>query len=401
MDESVATDAVISLIPGWYHSSGGKMPLKLEIGQSPRSFYAIRNLTPDMWDLKKYAEENSVRLEEFAASFPRPIAIDLIQEYLALNWLDLTQPAIEWRQVLAYFRELSERTYENATVTKSLIVTPNQDGNFDITQSKHSKIFDVLSSSPHCFIKVDKELRFVDYGEIKWEGIKDTKEYKFHPEFLHPFYSALQDREISVHHTTRRDLIVLGRGGIIATKRKNRWKIYDTNNLKNSLVDVLAGEYRVGCNMYEILFDLSFRRHGALLIYDPSNKLSSHVVNTHSWITSEADETDSAHWILRERVRQINPGASKTPTRDKRLFLELASTDGALIFSESGIKAFGAMVETHSGAKGQYGARTTAALSAFLYGAYPMKISADGDVRILFSSEDEDGNKHKAELAFA
>jgi len=59
------------------------------------------------------------------------------------------------------------------------------------------------------------------------------------------------------------------------------------------------------------------------------------------------------------------------------------------------------MIKTHPNAKGQYGARTTAALSAYLYGAHPMKISTDGDVRILFSSDDEVGKTHQAELAFA
>jgi hypothetical protein len=187
MDESIATDAVISLVPGWYQLCGGKLALTLEFGEMPRTFYAVRNLTPQMWDLKLYAEQRSEVFDNLSETYPRPVAIDIIQEDLALKWLRLTAPDIEWTKVLAYFRELSERTYENATVIKNVIVTPNQRGTFDITHSKHAKIFDVLSSSPHCFIKVDKKLRFVDYNEIKWESIKDTKEYKFHPEFLHAF----------------------------------------------------------------------------------------------------------------------------------------------------------------------------------------------------------------------
>jgi hypothetical protein len=405
MDESVATDAIISLIPGWYLSSGDRQPLQLEIGENPRAFYAVRELTPQMWELKKYAEENSAHLEEFAASFARPVAIDLIQEYLALKWLQLNSPSIEWKKVLAYFRELSERTYENSPVVKNLVITSTCEGETDITQPTYSKIFDVLSSSPHCFIKVDSQLRFLDYNEVRWEAIKDTEEYKFHPEFLHPFHSLLKHSlygsDLSVHHTARRDLIVLAPDGIVATKRKNRWKFYDTNNLKNSLNDILSCEYRVGCNLYEILFDLSFRRHGALLIYDPSNKMSGHIVNTHSLVGLTTYEEGSAQSILRGRIINMKPGAIETAARYKRLFLELASVDGALIFSDTSIRAFGAMVETHPNATGQYGARSTAALSAFHYGAHPIKISADGDVRIHFSREDEDGDKHQAELAFA
>jgi hypothetical protein len=355
-----------------------------------------------MWKLKAHAENHARLFKDFASSFPRPIAVDLIQEFLALKWLDLTNETIQWQKVLAYFRELSERTYENTTITKNLILTPNERGTSDITESKHAKIFDILASSPQCFIKTDGQMRFVGYDEIRWKSVRDSEQSKFHPEFLQPFYCALADGEFSIHHTSKRDLIVVGRGGIIATKRKSRWKLYDPNNLKNSLGDILHGEYRIGCNIYEILFDLSFQRHGALLIFDPSDKLNAQVVNPHAWIVPEDADMGSAHSILRRRIRDIkSPVWGTTPKRDKRLFLELASVDGALIFSQSEIKAFGAMIKTHSKAKGQYGARATASLSAYLYGAYPIRISADGDVRLLFRSEDGQGNKHRAELAFA
>src|SRR5271165_4244724 len=128
MDESIATDAVISLVPGWYYSRGGKLALTLEFGESPRTFYAVRNLTPEMWRLKEYAEQRSQVYENFSETYPRPIAIDIIQEDLAMKWLELTDPNIEWTKALAYFRELSERTYENATVIKHVIVTSKQDG---------------------------------------------------------------------------------------------------------------------------------------------------------------------------------------------------------------------------------------------------------------------------------
>ena len=401
MNESPAADAVISMIPGWYRAKGGKLPLKLDFGDGQTS-YVVREITPKMGDLKYYAEARSEVFEGFFETYPKPIATDIIQEDLALKWLQLTSPDIQWKDALAYFRELGERTYENATVIKNIIVTPNRPGTCSVTGSEHSKLFDVLSSSPYCALKVDKAIRFVDYFEIRWENIKDTADYKFHPEFLHPFHSILGDREFSIHHTARRDLIILGRDGIIATRRKSRWKLYDPQNLKNCLVDILSRNYYVGCNMYEILFDLSFRRHGALLIFDPLNTLSEQIVNTHAWIASNYQNPKSGHAILRDRVLQIKPaGWGKDSARDKSLFLELASVDGALVFSESGIKAFGAMIKTHPKATGQYGARATAALSAFLYGAHPMKVSADGDVRILFWSEDQDGKRHRAQLEFA
>jgi hypothetical protein len=195
MSQSLVTDAVLSLVPGWYRCGGGRLPLELSIGKHATTFYAVRKLTPDMYELKKYAENHYEHFEGFASSFPRPIAIDLIQEFLALKWLDLTNQVIKWRKVLAYLRELSERTYENATITKNLILTTKEVGTFDIADPRHAKIFDVLSSSPQCCIKLDRKLRFVGYDEIRWGDVKDTQEYKFHPEFLQPFYCALGDGE--------------------------------------------------------------------------------------------------------------------------------------------------------------------------------------------------------------
>ena len=315
MRASLVTDAVLSLIPGWYRCKGGKLPLKLAVEESATTFFAVRDLTPEMCKLKEHAEKHANLLRDFVSSFPPPIAVDLIQEFLALKWLDLTNQSIKWEKVLAYFRELSERTYENATITKNVILTPNESGTFDITESKYAKIFDILASSPQCFIKTDGQMRFVGYDEIRWKSIKDTEQSKFHPEFLQPFYCALGEGEFSIHHTSKRDLIVMGHAGIIATTRKNRWKLYDCSNLKESLGDILYGERQLGCSLCEILLDLSFQRHGALLIFDPSDKLTDQVVNPHAWIVADEAKTGSAHSILRDRIREIKPTALRRASK--------------------------------------------------------------------------------------
>jgi hypothetical protein len=85
-----------------------------------------------------------------------------------------------------------------------------------------------------------------------------------------------------------------------------------------------------------------------------------------------------------------------------RGFVELAGLDGAVIFDDEDILAFGAMIDTHSEAEGQYGARTTAALSAFHWGGLPTKISSDGEVACYFTSRSSDGQQgSEARLLFA
>ena len=130
-------------------------------------------------------------------------------------------------------------------------------------------------------------MNFVGYEEIPWQSVRDTDTYKFSPEFLQPIWSMLRDGEYSVHQTNRGDLIILNSAGLVAAKRKGRWKLYDVFTFKNSIVDAInqtissGGEnnYRVGCNLFDVMFDLSFRRHGALLVYDPSRSVLSHVTN--------------------------------------------------------------------------------------------------------------------------
>ena len=52
--------------------------------------------------------------------------------------------------------------------------------------------------------------------------------------------------------------------------------------------------------------------------------------------------------------------------------------------------AVGAIIESHPEVGNQLGARATAARSAYLWGAHPVKISSDGDVTIYFKSRDGD-----------
>jgi DNA integrity scanning protein DisA with diadenylate cyclase activity len=63
----------------------------------------------------------------------------------------------------------------------------------------------------------------------------------------------------------------------------------------------------------------------------------------------------------------------------KRKFLEMASMDGAIIFGDNRIRGFGSMIKTTDNLSAT-GARTTAALSALQHGAFPVKISSDGQI---------------------
>jgi hypothetical protein len=156
--------------------------------------------------------------------------------------------------------------------------------------------------------------------------------------------------------------------------------------ISDTIGGTLPRHYRVGANLYEILFDLSFKRHGALLVYDPNLQVIEHIVNKGSIITDDGAHADSSHLILMDSVRNIPMGNREQAARKKRLFLELTSLDGAVVFTPTKILAFGAMIETHDKAMYEMGARSTAARSAYYWGGCPIKISADGEMSIFFTS---------------
>jgi DisA bacterial checkpoint controller nucleotide-binding len=342
-----------------------------------------------------------------AADLPDLIAVEYIQEHFAKLWLSIDAPEVRWGQLFNYMREMAERTYENERVTCNLLICRGE-GRGDITGPHIQKILDPLATSMQVFIRINPGLEFVGYEEIPWASISDTEQYKFYPEFLRPIACKLNQDEYSVHLTNRGDLIIMEDGALIAAKRKGRWKVYDGATFKNSIVDAISDtvggnrprDYRVGANLFEILFDLSFKRHGALLVYDPHLRVIEHINNKGSLITDDGAHADSAHMMLMDSVRNIPMGNREQSNRKKRLFLELASMDGAVVFTPTRILAFGAMIKTHDNAEYETGARSTAARSAYYWGGCPIKISADGEITIFFKSMGRDGESCQAKLEF-
>lgn len=398
MNELEALRAVISMMPHWYEATFGPFPHSLSLGGENLRFFTHRPLTPQANQLLVSAGKELPELYEDVKRLSRVKAIEVLQEHFAGLWLSQVTGAIKWALLFEYFDEISQRTYENQKVTCNFVISAG-DGSADITSWDIQKIIDPLATSLHTFIRVDHDLKFLGYEHVEWEGVKQTKSYKFNPEFLQPIASVLEAGDYSVHLTGKDDLVVMNKSGLLAAKRKGRWKLYDVFTFKNSITQI-AHNYRVGCNIFEILFDLSFKRHGALLIYDPDKKVVNHVVNKGSIISGEGAVPNAARSMLLPSVEGIAMGAREYDDRAKRLFLELASMDGAVIFTAAGLLAFGAMIETHPEADRESGARSTAAQSAYRWGGVPFKVSSDGEIAVYFKSTDGKRNSCFAKLEF-
>ena len=118
----------------------------------------------------------------------------------------------------------------------------------------------------------------MNYGSVEWSHVNNATSCKFYPEFLHPIHSVMDDTDLVAHLTPHGELVIMDKAGILATKRKKKWKIYDVRQFKSSLAYCL-GSREVAANLIEVVFDLSFKRQGALLIYDPEHRILEHILN--------------------------------------------------------------------------------------------------------------------------
>ncbi|MCG5053683.1 MAG: hypothetical protein KA712_12035 [Myxococcales bacterium] len=334
--------------------------------------------------------------------FPDPItpsSLSHVSGETALQWMKIKSADVEWPPLIAHLEELGTKTHENNPITRNYIVSPTKKGEHRITASSVVKAFSGLAGSGYTYFQIDNSLRLVDYREVLWSEVKEPEDYKLHPDFLHPFSSQLRHGEFSAHLTTRKDIVVMNDCGLVASKRRTSWHLYDVLTFKNFIADVIDS-YRVGCNLFDMVFDLSYRRHGALLIFDPEGAVAKNIANRGSLFSSGV-EVDAPREILRHAVNGISLSSASLKARKKRLLLELASVDGAILFDERSVLGFGCIVQSHPSAGSHDGARTTAAHSAFLWGGKPFKISADGDITVLFHSPDKDGTtQHSAETTF-
>ncbi|MGA2033330.1 MAG: hypothetical protein ABSG68_13815 [Thermoguttaceae bacterium] len=384
---------IVRLVPHWYEAECGPEKYSVPIREHAASFCNHCKLTPNLsaFLARISARTRELPLEHFISL---PSLIDVLLESFAIDWLRMHAPSVDWPRLIKYLETVARRTYENRPVALNLIVRPGQ-GVGDITRPTLQKFFDQLASSAFSYLAVDGDLRLMHYGEVEWNQIARMSSYKLHPEFLHPVFSIMEDGDLSAHLTAQGDLIIMSKAGLLATRRKRKWKIYDVRTFKNSLSYCLGSTY-VGANLFEVVFDLSFRRQGALMVYDPEHRLQDHLLNTESMIRSDwrtngdaLGERASGQALVGRSIEDIAVGKKAGGLKRKRRLVEMACVDGATIFDDDHLLAVGALIRSHPAVGNQLGARTTAARSAYLWGGHPIKVSSDGDVTIYFRSSSD------------
>lgn len=391
----IANDC-IKLVPNWYQANCGPYAFSLSIDGEEYPFYNLIYNTPNLNNLLVSMNSKITSYVKSSKHIHHLLVREFIQEQFVLEWLGYSSSEVKWDEILFYLHALSRRTYENQHVTMNMIIDVNQnEKGTRIDLDQHQKLLDQLGTSPFTYFRVDPCLKIIGYEEIRWDEIKNSQSYKYLPEFLNPFRSVLRHKEHSVHLTSSGDWIFMDFRGMIASRRKGMWTIYDQDTFKNTITKCVKS-YNAGAALYEIAFDLSFKRHGALLVHDPESKVIKKIVNKECILSSGSEQGNS---FIADSVRDIGIGESTRALEKKRLLTELASIDGAVIFDNHKILAFGAIIESHPNANGQSGARSTAALSAYHWGGRPIKVSSDGEITLHFES-DNGGGKCDAKLEF-
>ena len=393
---------IIGLVPHWYEAQCGPEMYPIPIGGHTAHFYNHCKLTPNLRAFLRRicAQTRELPLQHFIRL---PGLIDVLLENLVIEWLRIHSSTVDWVRLIKYLEAVARRTCENQPVSVNLIIRDGA-GTGDITEPGLQKFLDRLASSAFSYLTVDPDLRLIDYGEVEWGQVKMPGSYKFHPEFLHPIHSVMTATDISAHLTAQGDIIIMNRAGLLAARRQRKWKVFDVRTFKNSLAHCL-GNRDVGGNLFEVVFDLRFRRQGALLVYDPKHCIRQRILNTESFVASdwredmEPSHQDCGRVLISRLLADTAVGKKAGSLRSKRRLIEMACVDGALVFDDDHLLAVGARIRSHPSVGNQLGARTTAARSAYLWGGHPIKVSSDGDVTVYFSSKHGD-NQCEAKIHF-
>ena len=384
---------IIRLVPQWYEADCGPMRYAVPIGKYEATFcnHRAMSATMDAFLQKIAARTRDLQLHYF---IDLPGLTEVLLESLVIEWLRLHSTTIDWKKLIKYLGALSCRTHENQPVALNLVIRPGT-GVEDVSRPNLQKFFDRLATSSFSYLAVDPELRLMEYGEVEWAQVKKAAANKCHPEFLHPIHSVMEDEDVSAHLTLQGDIVIMNKAGLLAAKRQGKWKVYDVQTFKDSLSYCIGNAF-VGTNLFEVLFDLSFKRQGALLIYDPDHAMRDHIFNTESMVADgwrqdkpTSPDTASGQIVIARLTENIAIGARAGSLKRKRRLLEMACVDGAVVFDDHSLLAVGALIESHPSVGNQLGARTTAARSAYLWGGHPIIVSSDGDVTIYFQSKSE------------
>lgn len=311
--------------------------------------------------------------------------LKMFNEELLVHWISQFSPQLSHEKWLHSLEHLRHRSYENRKLKLNLIVTKGQ-GSFDFLDSNLQKIFNPLANDASVYFRVDYDFHFLAYDELDPLARSALECGTMAPECVQAFLSLLEPGDLFIHYNIYGETLIASREGLLARYRRGQWLLYEPKDLYVTFLS-LFGNPGLGQNLLELLFELSYRRHGALLIFDREHRLLNHISNPEV-LSPHDDGSPDAHKLLHPIIACIDLSSPLARERRKHLVLELAEVDGAVVFDTQKILAFGAMIEPFGTGTPCYGSRTLAALSAASRHAIACKVSSEGDISLYFQEKE-------------
>lgn len=370
-----------------------------KIKLAEQNLNSFRRPVPNLAELNSYLEGKLDDYLKLKIPYNR-LLIEIIEMDLLIKWLEIKEYKLDYRPILNFLNEAETRTNENSNVGYNFIINFGEESNrenfFDI---KEYKSLDLIGENLFTYIELDKNYNFIEYGGTKWNSLKNGSVQDFFPNFLKPLKSLFlrESKILGITKTKRGDVLIYGKDGILASKRKGHWKIYETSQIKNSFVDIISNTgmggkgYWIAYNLYQLAIDLSYKRHGALIIFSKSDKkhLKNIISNEESIL--ELSKIGQINHMLKDSIENIELGTADIENDSFSILTELASIDGAITISNDGkIYSFSSIIKSHDKVN-KVGARSTAALSSIYHeqDIVALKVSSDGEIELLFKKCEE------------
>jgi hypothetical protein len=393
-------------IPQLYQAGDGPFIQSFHFGDLEARRCSLRELGPP---LLQYVDKSLKGLADYCAdrntSLPSVMHYERVQQVCASLWLETQTGISTWDRIIDYFLRTQKRTIENWAIAKSFVIDPSplspshgvSSRKIDFLDPRNQRLIDWLATSPFTFFRVTPELEFIAYEAVAHRPVDFSPDYI--PDFLWPMASQVSDatqfgRPILVDSNQRGDLLISDRQRIIAARIKSRWTVYDQITLESAIYHCLKqGETirdsqslkQLAHTLFRILFDVSFKRHGGLIIVDED---LARVRKYASGGVFVDDASDFTKIIPTHSFGERSPDVTAV-----RKLIELTSIDGAILLSSSGLMlGYGAMIRPHPAVGDSSGARTLAAKSAARHGAIAFSVSADGEILSYFQTKKYSGD---------
>jgi len=332
-------------------------------------------------------EGGAASLRALRAAFDERVVADHIAVHHGLD-LDVAQ-------VLVAIHELAEQTYENKALTFGALLDPtvagvSSGGPVFPRELFESKRYRALSDGYRTSYHISTDGHLLGFVDLQQWGKSTPATKKYFPEWAEYLARSSRDGRCGIGLSRQGDILVFDEGTLRFSYRYGRWQYWNHSHLVNLLGNRARAQHveptvvgKIVASVYRASLDVSFRRSGGLFVLLRNQGSLSEVV-------PKGDELGAPERSGADSEFDKLVACQKIQSVPRRILVELASLDGAVVVANSGrILAYGSVLQpTRKGRlRGTEGSRTKAAIGASNYGL-AVKISSDGDITIFHSGRE-------------